>query len=359
MDNQKAENIVTEEKTIALIELICNASAMTNKWIKWGERAFEGQETYTPAGFQLRDAFSHMVNMYTHGIDIGYLDPNNPIYSLTEFYKAPETFDQLEKAFDHVSRAFFDCADFILIRLTEGDKKPYFLRLLLSKYGNEIDALRASKSEIHHGIYETMEALDKYLQLIAGAYDLESFYSILEDETHRAISVMDRIESSYSRELIDKYDKEFFSNKKLILSDSLLSELHKMFADDGLLLNTELDCPPYQFSDKLKEKIDSKISETRELRIRYESLCDIIMKSSGKIEKGKSIRKTISNAITHVGSVLAGLIVGAIYQNLALPKEITQQAPQTIHIHSIIAGLITCAAVTLIAILIEIGRPRK
>ena len=49
------------KKTLILLETLCDANGMTNKWIIWADRAFPEQESFSGSIYQLRDAFSQIM----------------------------------------------------------------------------------------------------------------------------------------------------------------------------------------------------------------------------------------------------------------------------------------------------------
>ena len=130
---------------VILIEKICNVNAMTNKWIMWADRAFHEQSSFSFSIYQLRDAFSHMMSMYTYGFVNRFLNSDNPeLKSDWEgFYSDSETYHQLKDTFGHVTRAFFDCADFICVLLSDSalkkEENVTFLRLCLTRYSEDIE----------------------------------------------------------------------------------------------------------------------------------------------------------------------------------------------------------------------------
>ena len=141
------------KKSVQLIEMICNASAMTNKWIMWADRAFSEQASYAISIYQLRDAFSHIMSMFTYGFTKEFLhaDDSAQIDDWEGFYNSTETYNQLRDTFGHVARAFFDCADYIHMMLSSvtltDDESNVFLSRFLERYSKDVDNLRIAKSE--------------------------------------------------------------------------------------------------------------------------------------------------------------------------------------------------------------------
>jgi len=355
------------KRTVVLLEKICDASGMTNKWIMWADRTFPEQGSFSFSIYQLRDAFSHMMNMYTYGFVNHFLDADN-LESKDDwdgFFSDPDTYHQLKDAFGHVARSFFDCADFIYMLLNSDslseESNATFLRQCLNRCSGDVDKLRAAKSEQPEGIYETMKQWDKLLQFFTVAYTLEDSYAFLQKARNRAEAIMDRIEKDYNEELIKLREPNFFEMRTRLEIDwnSILTKLEGSFSNDGELLQEIIDNPA-AFADQWQATLVSITKEIDERYAYYEAL-HTTMEVPGKRNKREKRRSVISKVISMLVTPFASLIAGNIYQHLNqanISVAIGQDAPVVVSISAIYWGLGIFIMGQVIALIVGRGREK-
>jgi len=102
--------------TLWMLEMLINVTELTQKWMMWTEMRSPNQSTYLQSIYQLRDSHSHLVKMFANGFQKKYFDmEGKPDY--TGFFDDSDARFQLKEALGHAFRAFFDCADYIHIKI--------------------------------------------------------------------------------------------------------------------------------------------------------------------------------------------------------------------------------------------------
>lgn len=252
---------------ISLIEKIVSITAITNKWMMWCEGNTPDKSVFVPSVFQMRDAYSHLIQLLGKGFENGFLKDEE--YNFNLLFEHEYSIKQLEEAFTHSTRAFYDCADYILLvikqDLDEEEKKHGLnyvdLRSKLLKNDSYITELRSSKSEDMDGNYENIKKWDLFLQLITSSYVFADIDIQLMSRIEQIKTKINVIESKFSAEIIKNHDPKFYENKKIILDlEKRPAELEKYFENDGMVSEELLENPQVwcnNIVNQLKEKIEN------------------------------------------------------------------------------------------------------
>lgn len=143
-----------EQVTYQILEQIINVTAMANKWMRWCEQSLPEQSVFVPSVFQMRDAYSHMIMMYAQGIKeqgLAEKEMEECQFDEVEFFRSDIVTVQLNEIFNHILRAYFDTADYIVESLSEVCKNAdlyakgnsySLLRSVLNKYDGEVNSLQ-------------------------------------------------------------------------------------------------------------------------------------------------------------------------------------------------------------------------
>ena len=345
-----------DKSIIQLLENICNANAMVNTWLMWVERALPGQRTYSVSVYQQRDAFSHIVTMFTQGFSDGYLNVVEEQQDLIGFFTNLKVKEQLNSAYEHVTRAFFDCADFIYMELRdackENPERYRFLSLCMNHFSKEVDALRSSKSEPANSTYQRIEQWNSLLCTLAAAYELGDFYAPFKNLINQAFAIITRIEMDYSRDLIMRCCPNFFTESIHIQNESnrFLTEFDKLFTKNGGLLPKTSSLSPSDVIDELAMKLKAKIEEFETHLAKYEGLYKS-MKIHSYVENRKSIWSVVSKIVLVIVTPLAALVAGGVFQQLS--KTGTNTTQTGISMNALWGGLTVFIIGQIVAYLIE------
>ena len=350
-----------DKDVINLLEKICNANAMVNTWLLWCERAFIDQRTYAPSVYQQRDAFSHIINMFTIGLYKGFLDGDECSTDFDGFFKNSQVKEQLESAYNHVVRAFFDCADFVYIELNEiylhNSNSYKFLRFCLDRYSEDIDDLRNSKSEPDYSTYERMEKWSVLLHIFTAAYELEDYFSQLKETHNEYLAVIKRIGLEYSQDLIKNCCPDFFERSTQISTDGnkMIGDFEEIFSKNSKLFS-ETPSSPKEVTDEWRDKIIAKIEEEKQYIAEYKYLHES-MKTHGGVEKRKNIRSAIVKVFTQVALLIISGVIAGGFQLLNPSTAIDSTVPAGIRPSTILIFIGVFITTQVIALFI--GRKSK
>ena len=333
------------DKTIVqLLEKICNVNAMLNTWLMWFERAFKGQLTYAPSVYQQRDAFSHIITIFSRGFNDKFLgdDYDN---DLNKLFQTSHVKDQLEEVYGHLARAFFDCADIIYVELKEycendDDGGGYsFLGFCLNRYGIEVDELRNSKSATYFSSYDKMERWDKLLHIFSAAFELEDYYSSLREKHNKAMAVIARIEAEYSTDLLKTYTPDFFNKTIRLQKEGIefFSEFNKLFERIDIPVS-EVPSYPTKVTDEWVVKLKERIDEEERLIADFDYLY-IALKPHRNIAHRKETKEVVSKMISQIVTPLTSLIAGGAYQVFSKASN-TGTSPAVVSVNAIWIGLV-------------------
>lgn len=199
-----------------LLDIIVNVEGLTNKWLMWSETFLPDQKVFVPSIFQLRDATSHFVTMFSKGLENDYFPKNlNGASKCVDFFTNSETAYQLHEAFSHVKRAFYDCADYIVFSTDNAMDQietavgSYEFHRKMAAYRDEIARVRQKKSESTDESYKTIEKWDSILSAISTIFisiEQETKIAAMLENANNQISLIRR---KYDSELIERYDSDF------------------------------------------------------------------------------------------------------------------------------------------------------
>ncbi len=280
-----------------IIEKLVNISEITNKWMMWCESNTPDKSVFVPSIFQMRDAYSHMIKLFGKGYETGYLTSDKNDFNA--LFNDDYSMKQLEEAFTHSTRAFYDCADYILLVIKQElddckhEKSPRFIDLRSKLLQNDkyITELRSAKSEDIDGNYENIQKWDLFLQLITSSYSFADYELELLKLRTEIYTKLNLIENKISPEIIKNHEPQFYEKKSILVKlETLPVELQKYIEDDGVVSKQLLENSQDWCNDIVTE-LKNKIKEAEE----YSSFLDglqKIMANSNNIQKRKSFIKT-------------------------------------------------------------------
>lgn len=281
-----------------IIEHIVNITSITNKWLMWCEGNTPDQCVFVPSIFQMRDAYSHLIKIFGYGIDKNIVNSTNDDF--ISLFNEEYSIKQLEEAFTHSTRAFYDCADYILLVIKqdideceENDDKMFLdLRSKLLKNDTYITKLRSAKSEDMDGNYNNIKKWDLFLQLITSSYVFGDIEFELLGISNEIKAKLDIIESNYSPEIIKNHCPSFYEDKKIILElETKPSDFDKYLKDDSVVSNQVLENSE-QWCKKIVDDIKEKIAKGKAYSARLDGL-QKMMSNSNVIHKRNNILKAI------------------------------------------------------------------
>ena len=297
--------------------------------------------------------------MFGKGINDGLLsDVNSSDY--VSFFSGVDTIKQLEEAFVHSTRAFYDCADYILLTIKQDvdeSKKNNihgFLNLRNQLVENDayISELRSAKSESMEKTLENINKWDSFLQLITSAYIFKDYDVELREITAKIRLLVNSIEKQFEDSVIKNHDPNFYQNKQFIAElESLAKNFEKRFAKNGELLKDILE-NPQNWCDDIIDELKEKIQKAHEYESSLETL-QSIMKNTGTITKRKSFIKTIIGfASTIVSWVITHFLSSKtlVQQTISTNDEVVSTRVDSLNIGSLLIFLVISFCVFLIGI---------
>lgn len=320
-----------EEKnsTVKIIEHIVNITSLTNKWLMWCEGNTPDQSVFVPSIFQMRDAYSHIIKLFGKGIDKDIISTNNEDFNA--LFDEKYSIKQLEEAFAHSTRAFYDCADYILLVIKEdidecerNDSKMFLnLRSKLLKNDTYITELRSAKSEDMDGNYENIKKWDLFLQLITSSYvfgDIEFELLRLSNEIQ---TKLDFIENNFLPEIIKNHSPSFYEDKSIILElEAVPEDFDKYLKDDDFIMSQVFE-NSQEWCNKIVEKLKEKIQKANEYSARLDGL-QKIMANSNVIHKRKNLLKAIWGFLSGVISWIVTNLLSSTFLfdfSITLPDQ--------------------------------------
>lgn len=278
-----------------LLEKVITVDQIANKWLMWGEIYLPEQTTYVPSIFQLRDAQSHFIKMFANGINKQYLAPDASEYEA--FILDSETYHQLREIFSHTTRAFYDAADYLIMSITDGSEdneltrssedierakrkkdnelthsnkgnKQNVMNAILYTYGDELNDIRASKSESIENNYQVILRYDSLLQKVTSVY-LLSDVSDLRYGYKSIIDLMTRIEDKYEMEYIKEHKSDFYELKQEIIIESDKYNPYDIFKELNGTLSDVTSWQEEQKNEAMRqgERLNSIYSDLKYLEI--------------------------------------------------------------------------------------------
>lgn len=281
-----------------IIEYIVNITTITNKWLMWCEGNTPDQCIFVPSIFQMRDAYSHLIKLFGKGMENKTINSENDDF--TSLFKEEYSIKQLEEAFTHCTRAFYDCADYILLVIKQdidecekNDNKMFLdLRNKLLKNETNIAKLRSAKSEDMQGNYDNIKNWDLFLQLITSSYSFGDIEFELLSIYNEVRTKLDIIENKFSSDIIKNHCPSFYEDKKIILElETKPSDFDEYLEDDGIVSAEVLENSE-QWCKTIVEDINNRIKKGRAYSAQLDGL-QKMMSSSNVIQKRNNILKAV------------------------------------------------------------------
>lgn len=200
------------------LEILINVDAMANKWLMWCETNFRDQSVYIPSIFQIRDAQSHFIQMIAFGIQNNSF--TNEEESLVHFFNHTQVLSQINEVLNHTFRAFYDCADYILVTIEDeiNMQNGFFSRFdyitQMKIIREQIEDIRKAKSETAVKSFDNVEKYDLILQTATTLFLLSDLKSDVIVACQAVIDKIDRIENKFQREVIIDYYNDFYIRKQ-------------------------------------------------------------------------------------------------------------------------------------------------
>lgn len=298
------------DNAVKILEHIVNITAITNKWLMWCESNTPDKSVFVPSIFQMRDAYSHMIKIFGKGIETQII--SSATENFNELFASKYSIKQLEEAFTHSTRAFYDCADYILLVIkqdidkSEANGEQIFLNLRSKLLKNDlyITQLRSSKSEDINGNFENIKKWDSFLQLITTSYvfgDIELELIKISNEIQTKLNV---IESKFPSEIIKNHNPNFYEEKNIILElEALPSDFVKYLKNDNFL-STEIIENPQEWCANILKELEEKLKKATEYSSKLDGL-QKMMSNSNMIQRKNNLLKTIWGFISGVLSWIA------------------------------------------------------
>ena len=273
----------------------------------------------------MRDAYSHIIAMFAYGIqEQEELVPTAEEFTFDEIklFKSSMTAAQFSEASEHILRAYFDTADYIIECLSEicknidfNSKKDSYplLRNALNKYDAEISSLRAKKSLPPDRAYLIVERWDSLLQIITSAYSF-SDYEYAIRSLHRAVlnTVLD-IEKNYDAGIIKEFDPDFFKEKTTLVNLRIYpSEYQKFMNDENDFLEQILE-DPIEWQNNIKNEFSLTKENLKMQLAKYEKLTETMFSTAWirKVKGGQNFVKNVAFwVILTLLSILATTYIG-------------------------------------------------
>ena len=339
--------------SIKIIEYIVNITSITNKWLMWCEENSPNQSVFVPSIFQMRDAFSHVIKLFGEGMkNEGFTEGNQ---DLNQLFKEDYSVKQLEEAFTHCTRAFYDCADHILLTIKKdveeseqnNDKMFLDLRKKLLKNNTYIAHLRSSKSEDMNGNYDNIEKWDSFLQVITSAYVFGDVEFELLRISNEIKTKLNYIESKYPVEIIKNHSPHFYEEKKIIVElETLPSSFAEYLNDDEMLAKEVLE-NPQNWCSEILEELNDKIEKATVYSAKLDGL-QKMMSNSNIVQKRNNILKIVWGFISTIISwVITNFLSSAFVfdYSITLPNDGGSISANKMNLLLLIPFIIICAIV--------------
>jgi len=325
-----------EQVTYQILEQIINVTAMANKWMRWCEQSLPEQSVFVPSVFQMRDAYSHMIMMYAQGIKeqgLAEKEMEECQFDEVEFFRSDIVTVQLNEIFNHILRAYFDTADYIVESLSEVCKNAdlyakgnsySLLRSVLNKYDGEVNSLRAEKSTPPNTAYQTVQRWDSLLQVITSAYSFADYEYAIRDLYRTVYNIVLDIEARFEQTIIKEFDPNFYEEKVELASLKELPEVYQRFIDNEDDFLEYILEDPVEWQHGVIEDFNAIKDELNKKRKKFELMKEAIP-STALLRKVRGGQNKIKTAALGVGSlVISALVTTGIEQKMFITSGITQ-----------------------------------
>ncbi|MCM1499943.1 MAG: hypothetical protein NC124_15880 [Clostridium sp.] len=277
-----------EQATYQALEQIINVTAMANKWMRWCEQSLPDQAVFVPSVFQMRDAYSHVITMFAHGIKEQGLEEKETEecqFDEVQFFKSDIVSTQFYEIFNHTLRAFFDTADYITERLSEICKNAdlyvesnsyLLLRYILNKYDEEINSMRGRKSTTPDVAYKTVQRWDSLLQVITSAYSFADYEYSIRDLYRTVYDTVLDIEARFEESIIKEFDPNFYKEKMELVQLKELPDVYQKFKNNESEFMTQILEDPVDWQRRIIEQFNKSRNELDEKLNKYQLLLETI-----------------------------------------------------------------------------------
>lgn len=318
-----------KNNAVRIIEYIVNITTITNKWLMWCEGNTPEQAVFVPSIFQMRDAYSHLIKMFGKGMEKSILNSNSSNYNL--LFEEEYSVKQLEEAFTHSTRAFYDCADYILLVIKdeieyneENDDQMFFdLRSKLLENDTYITKLRSSKAEDMEGNYENIKKWDLFLQLITSSYTFGDIEIELLKVLSEIKTKLNIIEGRFSSDIIKNHCPTFYEDKRIIVElEKMPSDFDAYLKDDGIVSQQVLE-NSQKWCDDIIEELKDKIKRANQYSATLDGL-QKMMANSNVIHKRNNVLKTIWGFVSAIISWMITNILSSTFLfdlSVTLPNQ--------------------------------------
>jgi len=339
---------VKQKEAVEIIDYIVNVTSLANKWLMWCESNGPERSVFVPSIFQMRDAYSHIIKLMGNGIE-------NKIDDMNLLFNNEYSIKQLEEAFSHCARAFYDCADYILLivkeEIDQKGKTTYLdLRSKLLKNDTYINELRSAKSEDIIGSYENIKKWDLFLQLITSSYVFGDFHIELIKAMKEIKTKLTVIENKFSSEIIKNHSPQFYEEKKILIE---LEELPQGWVDyirDDSIVSEHVLENSQAWSENIVQELKEKIEKAHEYSAHLDGLQKVML-NSNVIQKRKTILKSVWGVISMcISWIITNFMSSTFMVNLSL--DTTNQTQTVVvdrlNLHLLLPFIAVCAIVFLI-----------
>jgi len=315
------------------IERIANVSFLMNKWAMWADSNLPDNATYTPAVFQTRDAFFHIMKFFYYGFLNGDLKTDD-LQTINEYFQREDNMQQLYEAFHHIARAFFDIADHIFLEI-EKEERPaerYKEYLLLNKKlaicKEELKILRAAKSNSEKDTYLDISKWDNILSILTAAYTVSKKTITLEKLSYDIDKVYIEIEEKHEPETIERHDNQFFEMKTKKKDWSVSPIAYIQYLKESDLEVSD----PQEWSKQLLADVDQR---EKELTLLYNHLVDLnmTMMSSTRFLSRKKRDQAVTTAFYAIIQVAIGAVLTVIIERSFFTTEVIDAAGEAAYIN--------------------------
>lgn len=256
------------------IEQIINITGMANKWLMWCEQNLPEHAVFVPSIFQMRDAFSHVMSMFTLGF-LEQSDKTGDQFDEKHFFESKETINQLSEITAHTFRAFFDVADFIVERLLEesagNGERFHLLSIVLVYYDDTIIDLRTEKANPSSAAYDVATRWDSILQVLTSAYAFSDLMELLYHKVDEVQKKILAIEGIFEEDMIKSHDPKFYEKKTELMGADIIPEEYKKFQNMETLKSEVLE-DPSTWQQNIKDTFQAKMTELDEQLTHYRNL---------------------------------------------------------------------------------------
>lgn len=297
-----------EQATYQVLEQVINVTGMANKWMRWCEQSLPEQAVFVPSVFQMRDAYCHVIMMFTQGIEAQGLAEkatDECKFDEVKFFKSDIVSEQFNEICNHTLRAFFDTADYTIERLSEickntdlySENNSYvLLRNVLNKYDEEINSLRGRKSTPPNVAYQTVQRWDSLLQVITSAYSFADYEYTVRDLYRTVYNIVLDIEARFEETIIKEFDPDFYKEKMELASLKELPEMYQKFKNNENEFLEQILEDPVDWQHKIIEQFNEIRDALNQKLSNYQLLLETIP-STALIRKAKSGRNQIRTGI--------------------------------------------------------------